>query len=142
MTHECFANDIQELRIGRLSSMSGKSSSRSSSRSSLQSSPLRISSFSSRRVLNEENTTFFVRGASSPCNGNHFLVMMSGIPLFTLTPLVEAQDVYLCILCVYMCVCVCVYVCVCVCICVCVCVCVLLLILLITGHGKTYRLNH
>ena len=39
---ECFANEIQELRNGRLSSLSGKTTSRSSSRSSLRSSPLHL----------------------------------------------------------------------------------------------------
>ena len=33
--HECFANEIQELRNGRLSTRSGKSTSRSSNISSL-----------------------------------------------------------------------------------------------------------
>ena len=39
---ECFANDIQELRNVRLSSLSGKSTSRSCRGSSFQSSPLRL----------------------------------------------------------------------------------------------------
>ena len=71
--HDFFANEIQELIIGRLSSLSGKSTGEvvvevASSR--LLFASFTFSSFSSRRVLN-----LLVSGASSPCNGNHFLVL-------------------------------------------------------------------
>ena len=85
-------NEIEELRHGRLSSLSGKNTSRSSITSSLQSYHLHLLRLLqllqqtcpvlcqqpawNESVLVYENTTFIVMGASSPCNGNHFLVIV------------------------------------------------------------------
>ena len=89
--HECFANEIQELRNRRLSSLSSNSTSRSSSsRCILQSSPLLLPSLLQQTCpemsASMEPICWFitiVRGASSPCNGNHFLVYIS--PLYNCT---------------------------------------------------------
>ena len=65
----------------------------------------------------------WIRGlrARSPCNGNHFLDIMTNI------------CVHVCLrACVCVCVCVCVHVCLLVCVCVCVCVCMCVDILHVT----------
>ena len=80
-THECFANENQELRIGRLSSLSGKGTSRSSSRISLQSSPLRFLHLLQQTCPELRK---FVNRASLPCSGNHFLVILLHVLLLLL----------------------------------------------------------
>ena len=81
---ECFSNEIQELRNGRLSSLSGKSTSRSCRGSSFQWSPISLHRLlqllqqtctSSQNGMNQYRFRIGIRGASSPCNGNHFLVI-------------------------------------------------------------------